>query len=178
VTPPADRDALSPGQLRELVAGLFVKLAELERTNTALCEEIARLKGLNGRPDIKPSGMDKATEPANPVKRGERRSRGKVRHRVSIEDRIVKTGVPAGSRFKGYETYTVQELVLSVHAIRYRRERWLTPDGQTIVAPLPEGLRGHFGPIRASLVPIGPTKGALACRTPTAAVLTRPSRHP
>jgi hypothetical protein len=36
--------------------------------------------------------------------------------------------------------------VLSVRAIRYMRERWVTPDGQTIVAPLPEGTRGHFGP--------------------------------
>jgi len=40
----------------------------------------------------------------------------------------------------------VQELALSVHAIRYRRERWVTPDGQTIIAPLPEGTEGHFGP--------------------------------
>jgi hypothetical protein len=30
--------------------------------------------------------------------------------------------------------------------IRYRRERWITPDGQTIIAPLPEGTRGHSGP--------------------------------
>ena len=30
--------------------------------------------------------------------------------------------------------------------VRYRRERWLTPDGRTIVAPLPLGTRGHFGP--------------------------------
>ena len=40
----------------------------------------------------------------------------------------------------------MQDLVLSVHAIRYLRERWVTPDGQTIIAPLPEGTRGHFGP--------------------------------
>jgi hypothetical protein len=26
------------------------------------------------------------------------------------------------------------------------RERWLTPDGETIVAPLPSGIRGHFRP--------------------------------
>jgi hypothetical protein len=30
--------------------------------------------------------------------------------------------------------------------IRYRRERWLTPDGRTMVAPLPAGITGHFGP--------------------------------
>jgi hypothetical protein len=39
----------------------------------------------------------------------------------------------------------VQELVLSVRAIRYLRERWVTPDGRPIVAALPEGTRGHFG---------------------------------
>jgi hypothetical protein len=40
----------------------------------------------------------------------------------------------------------VQDLVLSVRAIRYRRERWVTPDGQTIIASLPKGTDGHFGP--------------------------------
>jgi hypothetical protein len=30
--------------------------------------------------------------------------------------------------------------------VRYRRERWLTPDGQRVVAPLPDGVDGHFGP--------------------------------
>ena len=34
----------------------------------------------------------------------------------------------------------------SARVVRYRRERWVTPDGQTIIAPLPEGTEGHFGP--------------------------------
>src|SRR5271155_627784 len=146
MSPPVELDGLSSVQLRELVASVFAKLAELEHTIAEQREEIARLKGLKGRPDIKPSGMDKATDPGKPDRQEKRLGRGKVRPRVSVEDRVLKAPVPAGSRFKGYETYLVQELVLSVHAIRYRRERWVTPDGQTIVAPLPEGTTGHFGP--------------------------------
>src|SRR3954467_11007174 len=40
----------------------------------------------------------------------------------------------------------VQDLVLSPRVIRYRRERWATPDGREIVAPLPPEVAGHFGP--------------------------------
>jgi Transposase IS66 family len=146
VSDPEVLDVLTASQLKELVVGLLGEVSDLKRTVVGLREEIARLKGLKGRPDIKPSGMDKATEPASPVKRGNRRGRGKTRPCVVAEDRIIKAAAPAGSRFKGYETYSRQELVLSVHAVRYRRERWVTPDGRTIVAPLPEGTRGDFGP--------------------------------
>ena len=77
--PPADLDALTPAQLKELVVELLGEVAALKQTVGELREEIARLKGLKGRPDIKPSGMDKATEPAKPGKPGKRPGRGKVR---------------------------------------------------------------------------------------------------
>jgi hypothetical protein len=83
--------------------------------------------------------MDKATEPAKSAWQKDLSRRGKVRPRVSIEDRVLKAAAPAGSRFKGYETYLVQELVLSVRAVRSMRERWVTPGGRTIVAALPRG---------------------------------------
>jgi Transposase IS66 family len=146
VSAPEDLDSLPSAQLRELVVMLLGKVAALEQLVVEQRAEIARLKGLKGPPDIKPSGMDKATEPAKPGWQKNRPRRGKVRPRVSIEDRVLKATAPMGSRFKGYETYLVQDLVLSVRAIRYRRERWVTPDGRTIVAPLPGGIRGHFGP--------------------------------
>ncbi len=146
MSPPDDLDELSSAQLRELVVSLFAKLTELERTIVEQRAEIARLKGLKGPPPIKPSGMDKATEPTKSGSPEKRPGRGKVRPRVSVEDRVLKVAAPAESRFKGYAVYLVQELVLSVHAIRYLRERWVTADGRAIVAPLPAGIQGHFGP--------------------------------
>jgi hypothetical protein len=142
---PVEIDGLSPSELKALVVRLLGEVAELKGMVAAQREEIARLKGLKGRPDIKPSGMDEATTP-KPPRQGKYRRRGKSAPRVSIEDRVVKAVPPPGSRFKGYETFVVQDLVLHARVIRYRRERWVSPDGQTVLAPLPAGVAGHFGP--------------------------------
>lgn len=145
VVAPPDIDGL-PRELKQFLLMLLAENAELKRQNAELRDEIARLKGLKGRPQIRPSGMEDATAP-NPSDRGaRRRRRGKIAPRVSVADQILKAEVPPGSRFKGYEGFVVQELELRVRAIRYRRERWLTPDGRTVIAPLPPGVRGHFGP--------------------------------
>src|SRR4051794_15658720 len=88
--------------------------------------------------------MEKASEPKAPSPPKGRR--GPVRPRVAVEDRILAAAAPPGSRFKGYADFVVQDLVLRACCIRYRRERWLTPDGQLVVAPLPSGVDRHFGP--------------------------------
>jgi hypothetical protein len=144
MAPAGDLDALSPPELKALVIELLGKVAALEQTVAAQRAEIARLKGLKGRPALKPSGMEKASEPKPPSPAKGRR--GPVTPRVAVEDRILAAAAPPGSRFKGYADFLVQDLVLRVCCIRYRRERWLTPDGQLIVAPLPGGVEGHFGP--------------------------------
>lgn len=159
---------LSLEQLREVVAELISEVGRLRADNAALRtenaalreenvalkaeivvlkDEIARLKGLPPRPPVKPSkpsGMDKATEPK--ASRAKRRRRGAKRDsgRISREE-TVTADVPRGSRFKGYQTMVVRDLVLSAEVVRYRRERWVTPSGETIVAPLPAGIVGGWG---------------------------------
>ncbi|MCK8787867.1 transposase [Roseomonas sp. NAR14] len=146
MSPPPNLSELSREALEALVGELLGRVSELTELVAALREENARLKGLKGRPTIKPSGMEAATTPKPGGKRGKRRGRGKVMPRVAVESEVLRVTPPAGSRFRGYELYQVQELVLTARAVRYRRERWLTPAGETLVAPLPEGIRGHFGP--------------------------------
>jgi hypothetical protein len=136
---------LSRGDLEALTERLLAENAELKQAVAELRAEIAKLKGVTGRPLIRPSGMEQKTEPTD--KAGKRGAKQRKTERLVIdEERVIQADVPAGSRFKGYEDFVVQDLVLRPHVVRIRRERWLTPDGQTILAPMPAGVAGHFGP--------------------------------
>jgi hypothetical protein len=160
MTSPPGRSSkpLSSTALRQLVSDLAGKIDRLEQEveqlrldnsnlhldNQALKDEIARLKNLPPRPPFKPSGMDKATQP-RPTGSGRRPGRGAKRDRVTREVTL-QVEVPPGSRFKGYKTVVQRDLILTAEVVRYKRERWLTPEGRTIIAPLPKGVAGGFGP--------------------------------
>src|SRR4051812_45857958 len=139
---------LPRGELEALVERLLEENAALRRAVARLQAEGATPQGGKGRPPGKPSGMEKATEP-EPTGTGRGRgAKGSRGARLTVhEERVVAAAdVPAGSRFKGYEDFLVQDLVLRPRVVRLRRERWLTPDGRTVVAPMPAGITGHFGP--------------------------------
>jgi len=126
-----------------------VTMTALRAENQALRDEVARLKGLPPRPPSRPSGMEQATQPGA-ADTGETRPklpRGIKRDAQAITaERVLKVPVPAGSRFKGYEDILVRDLRLSAEVICYRRERWLLPSGETVLAALPAGIVGGFGP--------------------------------
>jgi hypothetical protein len=142
-----DVEALGLYDLKKLTLRLLEEVASLKSENAALREEIARLKGLKGRPKLRPSGMDKATDPQREGDKAKRKRRHRGAKRLAFtEEQVIRAAVPPGSRFKGYETTVVQDILIQPLVTRYRRERWLTPDGKTILAPLPAGVRGHVGP--------------------------------
>src|SRR3954451_5590622 len=143
---------LSAAELRSLVVSLLESVAQLEAKVAALTEENARLKGLKGRPPLKPSGMEKGTDAApaasgktdRPPRRRNPRPPKSARLIVD-EDRVVPLSPQPGWRFKGFKFYTVQDLVVETRTVRYWRPCCQTPEGRLVIAPLPPEVTGHFG---------------------------------
>ena len=151
VPPLPDLDALSLDELKKLVVQLLVRVSALEEEIQQLRAENGRLKALPKKPKLAPGGMDKATR-AGQAGQDQASAPAAAQtaewpaHPAGDQERTLVIEAPAGSRRRGFEPFTVQDLILAPQVIRFRRERWVTPDGQEIVAPLPPEVSGHFGP--------------------------------
>jgi hypothetical protein len=142
---------LSAAELRSLAVSLLGTVAQLEAKVAALTEENARLKGLKGRPNLKPSGMEKGTDAASAPSGGTGRPKRrdprppKSARLIVDEERVVPLAPQPGWRFKGFKFYTVQDLVIETRVVRYWRPCYRTPKGRLVIAPLPLEVTGHFG---------------------------------
>jgi Transposase IS66 family len=148
--PAAERTPLVQALLA-IIDAQQVGLLQLAETVQQLRDEIAVLQGQKPRPTIAPSRLE--APPAQPppapgAKRPGSTKKSKNAFLVPVEVTIPFPDPPPGAIRHGYEAYFVQELVLHGQATRYLRERLVTADGQTVLAPLPpEVLPGrHFGP--------------------------------
>jgi len=157
--------------LVELQEETTAKLALKDAEIVILKDEIARLKGLPPRPKfgLKPSGMEGATSKSS-GKKARKRPRGLVRDKVVVTSEVTlkAAAVPPGARFKGYEDVLVQDLRIAVEVVRYRRERWETTSGERIVAPLPSGILGGFGPELRRFIAAGHFQGQVTSERLTA----------
>src|SRR3954470_11896538 len=95
---------LSRGELEALAGRLLVENAALKRAIAELRAEVATLKGVKGRPEVKPSGMEKGAEPGPTGTGRGRGAKARKAGRLTVhEERVVEADVPADSRFKGYQ---------------------------------------------------------------------------
>ena len=151
---------------RTAIRVLLNLVEEMQGENQALRQEVAklrdeinRLKGEQGRPDIKP---DKKKQDKNHSSEKERRRpkswRKKSKNnqiRIDREERLSvdKSELPPDSEFKGYVESTVQDLRIRTDNVRFVKEKYYSPSRrQVYVAPLPAGYDGQFGPGIRSLV--------------------------
>lgn len=126
----------------------------------ALKAEVARLKKLPKRPKIRPSTLPKDDDESDDDDRDDS-SRGgkgdakekttkprKRKKKLIIQHtRIIQPdSLPKGSRFLGYEDFTVQDLLIQPQHTRYRLARYRTPQGEMRIGVLPKEVQGsHFG---------------------------------
>lgn len=153
---------------RQAIVLLMNLVEELKQENIAqraeiqrLRDENNRLKGEQGKPDIKPSKprpQDHASEKerrreAKPKKRQKRKKVGEVKIDRDEIVEIDKAQLPEDAEFKGYEIVIVQDLRIETDNIRFQKEKYYSAsEQQTYMAALPQGYGGQFGPTIRALV--------------------------
>jgi hypothetical protein len=153
-----------PAVLRHLIEELVSAVQAAQAEIPQLRDEVARLKGEQGKPRILASRQAKVDQSSEE----ERRETPKTWHkrakvptlRIDRTEvcRVDRRTLPDDAVLKDYQEHTVQDLVLRPETILFRWERYeAASTGQTYTAPLPSGYEGAFGPnLRASAVYLAP----------------------
>jgi hypothetical protein len=117
-----------------------------------LKDELNRLKGEKGKPEIKPNGPKKENDAAKSKekspnwKKGSKKPQIKINREEKLE--IDKSKLPTDAQFKGYREVTVQNIKLQTDNVKYYLARYYSPSKKkTYEAELPGGVKGsEFGP--------------------------------
>ena len=133
--------------LLDVISLLIENNNKLSEENQILKNELARLKGSNPKPKIKPSilGSEQKNKDDRKRKKGKKKRKREKQPKKTVEIPLKAEEVPPGSEFRGYKDYRVKNIELTPILEIYRREKWLTPDGRFLIATLPDRINGHFG---------------------------------
>lgn len=150
------RDALLV--LVNLVETLQGQVLALRTENQQIRDEIARLKGEQGRPDIKgkkppapPISSERERRSSTPWKKGSKRDQLRIDRTERIE--VDPSLLPADAERKGYVQVVVQELVFQVVTTEFLKAKWWSAsEKRSYLATLPPGYVGQFGPSVKSFV--------------------------
>lgn len=149
---------------RQAIIRLLNLVEELKRENTALREEVQRLrdennhlKGEQGKPTIKPG-----SKPSKHSSETERRQPKQWRKRDKIAQikidreevlKVDRSSLPDDATFKGYAPVVVQDLSIKTDNIRFLKEKFHSASQhESYLAALPAGYEGEFGPGLRALV--------------------------
>lgn len=147
--------------LLNLVEVLVSDNDQLRADNQALRNEINRLKGEQGKPNIRPqigssTNISSELERRCGKKKKDKKSK-KKKHKIRI-DRVEIcdidiTQLPKDVIFKGYQTVVVQDITIKTDNIKFRKKIYYSPSlKKTFIAQLPTGFQGEFGPQIKTLI--------------------------
>jgi hypothetical protein len=146
---------LPPEQVTPLVLVLLEICHHQQEQIQQLRDEIARLKGQQGKPKIKPSTLERPRPDNQKGKRPKKHPKRRKTQQLTIHETVCigPEEIPQGSRFKGYEDFTVQDIRIELHNTRLRLERWRTPSGENLLGRRPaEFGNRHYGPTLISYI--------------------------
>jgi Transposase IS66 family len=165
IADPAARQAVIA--LLNLVEQLQGEVASLRAENQRQREEIARLKGERGRPNIPPnkpttgagkpptdhSSEQERCDPKGSPKRWQKEPKlPRLRIDRTVPLSLDPLLLPPDAVFKGYEEVVIQDLVLKTDNVCFRRQKYWSPSQRRVyLASLPKGYEGEFGPGLKSL---------------------------
>jgi hypothetical protein len=151
---------------RQAITILLNLVEELKQENETLRiqvqqlrDEVNRLKGEQGKPDIKAGkkkkGGDHSSERERRRPKSWRKSSKVDKIEVDREEKLYleRSQLPDDAQFKGYESVIIQDIQLKTDNIRFLKEKFYSPSQKlTYLAELPAGYEGEFGPGIRTLV--------------------------
>lgn len=156
------------------IESLAAENVALTSTNNKLQDEINRLKGEHGRPDIRGSngkggGKGKNFSSEKERNKGKKKKNRKPKNKKTETITINRTEVitipkeelPSDAVFKGYEERIIQDIKIVRDNVKFKLATYYSALTKKVyTARLPKGYRGQFGPgIRALAVVLNRDSG-------------------
>jgi hypothetical protein len=172
-------------KLLNIIERLAVENGTLKSNLQNLSDEINRLKGEQGKPDIKAnkktdedlsSEAERKAAEANASGGAVEDFEGKKKRqrepklptiKIDREQRcpLDKSGLPDDLEFKGFEDVVIQNLIIKTDNVNYRREVYYSPSqNKSYRGKLPEAVRdqGEYGSGIRALIPILKAEGNMS----------------
>ena len=148
-----DLDYSNP-QILALVNIIEILCAEITKVTADLqaCQdEINRLKGEKGKPNIKGNKKNEInnnhsseTERKKKKKHKKSSKKGVVKIDRTVRVHLDKTALPDDLKFKGYQEHLVQNVIITSDNVMFEKEVWYSASaGETYIAETPDGLQGE-----------------------------------